>query len=204
MTKPPRSRNLPEENVKAEITTKRFVTCPGCKEYQHCVEHLFNGTEHPFNDLRCYGEGCRTVISGTVHADGAITLGMRNTRPHGFALLKLRDLYLVRRERFESDAAEADDADDYFYHSHQCPTNLLWDVVAVYGPSGEPDQHGMIRYVARIENTSETRKIFEGGNLSLRQLLDLFGTDGEPIASNYPEANEGLIPWIAEMQRNHD
>lgn len=200
MTKQPNSQNVPEENVKAEITTKRFVTCPGCKKYLHCVDHLFDGTEHSFKGWPCRGEGCRTAISGTVHADGTITRSMRDTRPHSFLLLKLRDLYLVSKEMLEYDAA--DDTDDYFYHSHQCPTNLLGDVVAVYGPCGEPDQHGMIRYVARIEDTSETRKIFEGGgSLSLRLLLDLFGTDGEPIASNYPEANEGLIPWLAEMRR---
>lgn len=188
------------------IIKKRFIVCPGCNAHDHSVEHLFDGTERPngrsFGPWSCGGADCLTKISGTVHPDGTISVELSvSPKRRGFALLKLRDLYLVRRERYGR--IEPDHA-DYFYHSHQCSTNLLQDVVEVYGPSGEHDSHGLIRYVAGIDDTPETRAALKdrfGCAPSLRDVMKLFGTDGEPIATDWPEADGGLIPMIAEWRR---
>src|ERR1700704_6287388 len=108
-----------------EIVSRRFVVCPGCGDDRHFdVEHLFDGTERRFGPWSCRGEDCLVDISGTVHPDGTIEVEAKvnPARRRGFALLKLRDLYLVRKESYGRVAPENA---DYFYHSHQCPTNLL-------------------------------------------------------------------------------
>jgi len=184
----------------AEITTKRFIVCPGCGKYHHPVEHLFDGTERTFWSWNCGTEDCLTEISGAVHPDGTIDVKseIKEKRQRGFALLKLRDLYFVREEKFVRIAPERA---DYFYHSHQCPTNLLHDVVKMYGPDGEHDPHGMIRYVAGIDDTPETRAVLET-NPTLRQVMELFVTDGDPIPTDWPEADGGLLPMIAAWRRD--
>ena len=184
-----------------EIVTKRFVACPTCKQYEHSVEHLFTNADRTFGPWQCRTDDCRTEIWGTAHADGSISIRTTEAKPRGFALCKLRDLYLVLKEpygRVENP--------DYFYHSHQCPTNLMRNVIEVIGPSGERDTHGMIRYVASIDDTPETREKLSGDKsaLSRRQLFELFATDGEPIATDWPEADEGVIPMIAEWQREEE
>jgi hypothetical protein len=186
-----------------EIVTKRFVACPGCGVHDHLVEHLFGDADREFGPWTCQTDDCLTEISGTVHPDGTIDAHSKVNpkRRHGFALLKLRDLYLVKKELYGR--VEADHT-DYFYHSHQCPMNLLQDLVAVYGPNGDEDPHGLIRYVAGIDDTPETREALcgrFGTRPTLRKIMSLFETDGEPIATDWPEKNEGMIPWIAEMRR---
>lgn len=185
-----------------EIISRRFVVCPGCGDDRRFgVEHLFDGTERRFGPWSCRGEDCLVDISGTVHPDGTIEVESKvnPARRRGFALLKLRDLYLVRKESYGRVAPENA---DYFYHSHQCPTNLLRDVVEVYGPSGEHDPHGLIRYVAGVDDTPTLREAIRAP--SLRDVMKLFGTDGEPIQTGWPEADGGAIPWIAEMRREED
>lgn len=188
--------------MKADINTKRFILCPGCGQHEHSVEHLFLSAPRTFGPWSCETDDCLIRISGKVSVDGTIDLETDvMKRPRGFALCKLRDLYLVLRQpygRIENP--------DYFYHSHQCPTNLLRYVVDVYAPSGEADVHGMIRFVAAIDDTPETRKVLRehgGQNLSLRKVMELFETDGEPIETDWPESNEGVIPFVAELRREH-
>lgn len=190
-----------------EIVTKRFVVCPGCSKHHHSIEHLFGEAfKRTFGGWRCETDDCLTEVSGTVYPDGRIEVQSKTVenRRRGLALLKLRDLYLVRREKYGRIKPERA---DYFYHSHQCPTNLLHDVVEVYGPSGDRDPHGLIRYVAGIDDTPETRAALhdhDGVTPSLRQVMEMFGTDGEPIATDWPEANGGVIPMIAEWGREED
>ncbi len=181
-----------------KIITKRFVVCPGCGEHAHDIERQFNAPRpHQFGPWSCRTDDCMTTISGTIQPDGMVDLQseVNEKKRRGFALLKLRDLYLVREEPYGRV-----EHPDYFYHSHQCPTNLLRDVVEVYGPSGECDQHGMIRYVASIDDTPETRAALDA-DPSLRQVFELFGTDGELPPTDWPERNEGVIPFIAELRR---
>jgi len=182
----------------ADVFTKRFILCPTCKQHEHSVEHMITGEKRTFGPWQCRSEDCRTEIWGTVRVDGTIEIRTTTAKPKGFALCKLRDLYLVLEEEYGRIQGP-----DYFYHSHQCPTNLMRKVIEVFGPSGEHDVHGMIRYVAGIENTPETRKALKGDETALtrRRVFELFGTDGEPIATDWPEANEGVIPMIAAWQR---
>lgn len=189
----------------AKIITKRFVTCPGCGQYDYPVEHLFDGTERRFYRWECQADDCLTEISGTIYPDGRFDIEheVNPYRQRGFALLKFRDLYLIKRERYGRISAEHA---DYFYHSHQCPTNILNDVVEVYDQSGRSDVHGMIRYVGGIDDTPETRSALRDElecTPSLRKVLELFKTDGEPIETNWPEVDGGMIPFVAELQREH-
>lgn len=184
-----------------KIVTKRFVVCPGCDEYHHSVEHLFGRSDvQTFGGWMCKTDDCMTEVSGTVYPDGTIDVQSKFVRRRrGFALLKLRDLYFVTKEKF----GRVENV-DYFYHSHQCPVNLLRDVVEVYGPSGEHDPHGVIRYVAGIDDTPETRASLKdrfGLAPSLRQVMELFGTDGEPVPTDWPEEDGGVIPAIAAWRR---
>ena len=188
-----------------DTITKRYVVCPTCEQHHHDVEHLFEpGERKHFGPWSCRTDDCYTTVRGTCFPNGDVDAVFEESpKKRGFALCKLRDLYLVLREpygRIENP--------DYFYHSHQCPTNLLSRVVDVYAPSGEADVHGMIRYVAGIDETPETRDMLceHGGvnSLSLRKVFELFGTDGEPGETDWPEVDHGVLPFIAEMQREHE
>ena len=189
--------------MKAKIVTKRYIECPGCgNPDRFSIEHLFDGATRQFHRWPCGLDGCTAEVSGTVHPNGSVEIEhvMNPARAPGFALVKLRDLYLVLEEphgRIEADHA------DYFYHSHQCPTSLLKNVVEVYGPSGEADVHGMIRYIAGVADTEETRNALgvDGHGVSLRKVLEVFSTDGEPAPTSWPEVDEGVIPMIAEARR---
>ena len=89
---------------------------------------------------------------------------------------------------------------EFFCHSHQCPTNLLHDVMEVYGPDGDHDPHGLIRYVACVDDTPMMRTALEDGP-SLHEVMKLFCTDGELPPTEWPERNGGLLPMVAEWRR---
>ena len=144
--------------MKATVITKRFVVCPECGESEFSVDHVIGDIDRRLGPWRCDNQSCLTQVFMWPRADGTLDIEVQKTEPNGYALCKLRDLYLVLREPYGR--IEADHA-DYFYHSHQCPTNLLRHLVAVYSPSGQPDQHGMIRFVANIEDTEEARDIID-------------------------------------------
>lgn len=188
--------------MKVDLVMKRFVLCPACEKHEHSVEHLFElGERRHFGPWSCETDDCYTTVRGTCFPNGEVDVVFEDSpKKRGFALCKLRDLYLVVREPYGRIGNP-----DFFYHSHQCPTNLLSRVTEVFGPSGEPDVHGMIRYVAGIDDTPETRKVLHAGDgsacPSLRMVMELFKTDGEPIETDWPEGNEGVLPFIAEARR---
>jgi hypothetical protein len=125
--------------------------------------------------------------------------------PKKLTLLKLGDLYVVvDGYRYKSDDA------DFLFHSHQCPMNLLRATVAVFAPEHGHDPHGRLRFVAGIDDTPEARALLgedeQGSNASVTSfagMLQLFGTDGQPPDSKWPERDGGVIPWLAELQREH-
>jgi hypothetical protein len=119
-------------------------------------------------------------------------------------LLKLGDLFLVvEKYTYTPDGA------DFLFHSHQCPSNILHNVLAVVDPEHGSDPHGRIRFVSGIEDTPEARAAlgFDDrggvGHVTLAQTLGLFGTDGQPTPSSWPERDNGVIPWLADLQREH-
>lgn len=190
-----------------EIVTRRYVVCPGCgANHEFCVEHLFDDIakhgykSRDFGPWYCHNEECDAVISGVVNADGTVEIKhAKREHPNGLALLKLGDLWLVVDELFHGLGDP-----DFFYHSHQCPANLLRRVRAVFGEEfgegGKRDPHGRLRYVASIEATKEARDKLDNAD-GLEELFSLFGTDGTPPESAWPEANAGLIPLIAQWRR---
>jgi hypothetical protein len=189
--------------MKPEIKTRRYVSCPACGEHEFIVEHLFD-RPGPYGigcAWHCDNAECRAGWKFSITADGAVELERDGTgEPPGLGLLKFRDLYLVVDQKYRN--LVGDDHADYFYHSHQCPTNILGTVEDVYDARGK-DPHGTMRYVASILDTEATRLRLESAG-SLRELFELFGTDGQPAPSNWPEANGGVMPWIAEVQRDYE
>ena len=184
--------------MKANITTetKHYLHCPECNGRMGAIDHLLGDIDRAFGHWIC--GGCHGKVVGTVHPDGTVDAMVKGKAdPAGYGLLKLGDLYLVVRE---TSAYVDRDGADYAYHSHQCPTNLLSQVEHVFDASGE-DPHGTMRYVASILDTPETRERL-GTTGTLASLFALFDTDGQPAPTAWPEENRGVIPWIAEMQRD--
>jgi len=70
----------------------------------------------------------------------------------------------------------------------------------VYGPDGDHDPHGLIRYVACVDDTPMMRTALEDGP-SLHEVMKLFCTDGELPPTEWPERNGGLLPMVAEWRR---
>lgn len=179
--------------MKPTIITHRYVQCPGCGEHEFRIDHLTAPAE--FGPWRCDEYGCCTEISGTIAADGQVEIEHHRAAPSGLALLKLGDLYLVVDEASHIE----DEYADYFYHSHQCPLNLMRSVVAVFDATG-PDPHGQLRLIANIESSPEARERLEHVS-SLAGLFGLFATDGQPASSSWPEENGGMLPQVAELHR---
>ena len=187
--------------TRAVIAAKRFIVCPKCERGEFSIEHLFAkdaAWRHAFGPWPCHERGCDATIRGHVNEDDSIeiTVGSKKHKP-GLTLLKIGDLWLVEEAYRHYDPG--DDHWDYHYHSHQCLTNLLHSIEKVFDGTGE-DPHGRLRFVANIEDTPEIRERLDKIS-GLEALFQLFGTDGQPAPSTWPEENRGVIPWIAEMQR---
>lgn len=188
------------ETVFAEIVTRRYVRCPreGCHG-EWGVEHLLSD-ETPggrsWGPWSCNEDDCDVVISGKLTARGVELTVTKREEPRGLALLKFGDLWLVVDEKWGR--IERDHA-DFFYHSHQCPTNLLHKVRDVFDGDGS-DPHGRLRYVASIEASPEAQKRVEDAH-SLAELFAIFDTDGVPPDSEWPEKDRGMLPIIAQWQR---
>lgn len=188
--------------MNAPIISKRFIKCPKCNSYEFQVEHLFAprlpGTFGPWS---CNDDECDAVISGRVFSDQTIEITVTTReRPRGLALLRFGHLFLVVEEpycRVERDHA------DFFYHSHQCPTNLLRRVEKVYDPAHGHDPHGQLRFIANIVDGEETRSQLDQC-ATLAEVLALFNTDGTPPPTEWPERDAGVLPMIAEWRREAD
>jgi hypothetical protein len=183
--------------MRADINTVRFIKCPKCgADRLGSIDRLKPGTS--FGPWSCQDLKCRFAIVGTVTEDGAdIEPAKTNEDPHRaprLTLLQFRDLYFVHLNRYGGDP----EVNDFFYHSHQCPTNLLRDIVDVFNVDGS-DPHGVMRYVADIPWSQETEDSLDGQ--TLETLFALFKTDGQPAPTEWPEDDRGMLPWIAELQR---
>ena len=189
--------------MRIELKTKRYFVCAKCGEHK-IVEHLFGDVDVKWGPWHCDGD-CDQVHRGTARADG--TMDVESTsepRRRGFALLRRGDMFLVVDQKYGRI-----ENPDFFYHSHQCPEAILRTVQAVYDATGS-DPHGLFRYVTSVEDTPETRLALTGGGRSnmgqvgtLQELLAVFKTDGLPAPTEWPEENGGMIPFVAESQRNY-
>ncbi len=146
--------------------------------------------------MSCSDDGCRTEIRGTVAVDGSIEIEHRERKPAGLALLTMGGRYFVLTQYYRIEEENA----DYFYHSRQCPTNLLSQVINVFDPEHGEDPHGILRYVSSIEFTLEVDKALNDA-ASLTELFALFHTDGQPAPSVWPESEGGMHPLVANWQR---
>lgn len=177
----------------ATFETVRYLVCPACGSRMSSIDHLKIG--QTFGPWSCGALECRASIRGTVTADGAdivVELQGDEHRPQ-FAMLKFRDLYLVLLDKYGTTNP------DYFYHSHQCPTNLLREVEHVFDAEGS-DPHGTMRFVARVPWSKESGETLEsmGG---IAELFAFFKTDGQPAPTEWTEENAGVLPFIVDARR---
>lgn len=181
--------------MKAAILTKRFITCPRCTDGTWEMDHLAPGTS--WGPWSCPNSSCTAAVKGTVGTDSTIDIEVFDKPEMVLALFQLRGLYLVITSYAQSSNY------DYFFHSHQCPTNMLQHTLAVFDPETGIDPHGVLRFVAAMPDSKGVREMIERNlETSLAGLFAIFGTDGTPIASDWPERNGGKLPWLAKMQRD--
>lgn len=183
--------------TKAEIITKRFIRCPKCQKHEFQVEHLFAPRlPGSFGPWPCDQDDCDAIIAGRVYSDQTIEITVTaREKSRGLALLRLGHLFLVLEEKYGRI-----ENPDFFYHSHQCPTNLMRRVEEVFDPAHGRDPHGQLRYVAAIDDTQAARdRLDECGTLA--EVLTLFKTDGQPAPSEWPQEDTGVLPMIAEWRR---
>lgn len=180
--------------AKATFETARYLVCPACGNRMSSIDHI--GIGRTFGPWQCGHVGCGATVSGTVTEDGAdITIGRVENEPQ-FALLKFRDVYFVMLDKYGG----KEDSADYFYHSHQCPTNLLGSVEHVFDAEGS-DPHGMMRFVAQVPWSKDSAENLEHMG-SLAELFAFFRTDGQPATTKWPEENAGVLPFIVEARRD--
>lgn len=179
-----------EGYTNGETFTRLYVRCPSCGESDWTVDHLREGIEAgPWECEACHVNHFFVVKEGKVlvKADGPA--------PRSLALLRLGDLFLVVRLYVEHTAEHM----DYLVHSHQCPTNLLRSVKHAFDYAGE-DPHGRLRLVGVLPDDTETRGKLEQCD-SLQALFVVYETDGQPLPSEWPEEDRGVLPGLAAMQR---
>lgn len=144
------------EQVVATFTDPtRYIACPACGTGRHGVSHLVALGRVTFGPWYC--DACGHGFTGEVVDAHTVV-----TRPHGdrkvptLVTLELPPQagpvrFLVEGMRFVpadgSDDGEDHDAQDaYFYEEHTCPSN--WLGVDVVAPDGDPDPHGLFRWVS--------------------------------------------------------
>lgn len=169
--------------MKAALQTVRFLSCPNCGERMSSIDHLEIGRE--FGPWNCPNLGCNTRIVGSMQINGPDIEVRPKDRAPTFVLLKFRDLYLVVDEPIGTENP------DYFYHSHQCPQNILGHLEGVFSEKG-CDPHGTIRFVAQIPWSEKMKKWLDEVD-SLEELFLLFKTDGTPPPTEWPEENGGVM-----------
>jgi hypothetical protein len=184
--------------MKATIITKRFIKCPKC-DNTFGIEHLMGKecNNRPFGPWQC--DDCTTTIKGRV-VDGQVEI--EEVEPRGYptlSLVKFKDTYLVLEHKIMGNKNGKIENWDFFFHSHQCPANLLRSVISVFDYE-ESDPHGMIRFISSIPFNIENKEKLDRAYLT-EHLFDLFNTiDGEPQPSEWPEENKGMLDWIAQMK----
>lgn len=196
--------------MQPETTTKPFFLCPDCR-YEFSFGHLVDKTQRSFGPWYCHSGSCPNQVSGTVFPDGTLDVRWsQRAEPPGLSLLYCRGLYLVCEHAFHNP-----DGHDYFFHSHACPVTLLHSVLEVFEPEHGGDPHGVLRHVASIPDTHLARQNLGLADLprepggahrlspSLADVFRIFGTDGQPGPTRWPEENAGVVPLIAELRRQH-
>jgi len=198
--------------IKANVIRPVFIVCPQCGKSEHGVQHLYDtskerGKEVSFGPWHC--KLCRYEFRGTVlYAPSSVydpcvvtitDIGPCKDKPK-LSLLRLRDLYAVVDGYGDYQPEEKDRLwYDFLFHSHQCPTNIMKDVIEVFDEEGR-DPHGIFRFIAALEDTKENRVALDEAG-TREQLLTLFQTDGKEAPSDWPEKNKGVIPWLAALRR---
>jgi len=176
------------------VITKRFLICPSCKTGEFSIDHIKAG--YGFGPWSCNRSECDAQVSGMIGPDMAVSVTVtRRDEPRGFALLQLGNLLLVLKEDYGRVRNW-----DFFYHSHQCPSNLMKQVYKVYDADGQVDPHGRLRYIAGIDDTLDNRDALDAV-CDLKSLLDLFQTTGIPTKTEWSEENEGMIPFVAQSRK---
>lgn len=159
------------------LKTRTYVPCPRCDVGEFNIQHLLDAKKSfVIGPWVCDNRHCDAAVTLRVSAEGEVdVVEVRESEmPRALVLLRFGDLYLVTRG-YTSDG----DQWDYLYHSHQCPTNLLRHVYAVFDQTGE-DPHGRLRYVAEILDTPDNLARLEKQTHDLKTLFEMFGTGGEP------------------------
>lgn len=177
---------------KAELQTQttRFFMCPNCGAEDFQVEHLI-GENTSFGPWDC--GHCNHDILGETR-DGDVFLEHRPSKTYpALALLKLGDYYFAIKSYGDDPDGRIDNW-DYLFHSHQCPTNLTKAIVKIYDDEHD-DPHGIFRFMASIPGTKENEDKLEHAS-SVEQLLKLFNSDGFPLASEWPQEEKGVIPFL--------
>lgn len=123
---------------------------------------------------------------------------MTTERKPILCLFRFRDLYVIA-ESYTRGAEDEEDSYDYLFHSHQCPVNIMRNVLEVFDSAEGKDPHGIFRYVAEIDDNEQNRTALrdKGG---FQDMLYLFKTDGTEAPTQWPEKERGLLPWIAALQ----
>jgi len=183
-----------------ELGITRYFLCPRCGKHRFTYSHLEPGRS--FGPWGCDTVGCNADIRGKITLEGEpdITVVDRDY-PKGLMLIKFRDLYLVV-EGYRFYEGEEADHYDFLVHSHQCPSNLLRATREVFEVEQGSDPHGVLRFVAAIEDTPNNRETLHE-EVSLTRLFQVFQTDGVPPPTNWPERNCGMLPGLADFQREH-
>jgi len=179
-----------------EVITKQFILCPYCGKSEHCIQHLLIKKESPsWGPWLC--RECNHEFSFQFK-DGEIFITKVEKRKAipMLSLLKFRDLYVVV-ERF-SKIEDKEDWYDYLFHSHQCPTNIMGDVIEVFDKD-EVDPHGLFRFIAALEDTEYNRSKLEEV-FKKEDLFELFETDGSEAPTAWPEEDKGVLSFIAEAR----
>ena len=187
--------------MKAEIVTKRFITCPRCQNATWPVDHLTPGAT--WGPWSCPDNNCTAAVKGIVCDDWTIDVEVSDKPEMVLALFLFRGLYLVVSGY---SSVNGPSHYDFLFHSHQCPENMLSSTIAVFDPETGIDPHGVLRFVAAVPDSEALRDRIgaghqQNGDETLAKLFVEFSTDGVPPPSDWPERDGGMLNWLAEAQR---
>lgn len=154
--------------------TRNYVRCPHCEENSgSTIDHLMEEhAERSWGPWYC--DECGYPFSGTVTAEGGVTVGKAQSESRFVKYFNLLCLppqkeavyFIVAGRHPEGRAFEGT---QFFYESHSCPTNWLEDI-AMISIGANQDPHGLLKYWGSAPFDQER---MDGCNVDWREIFPI-------------------------------
>lgn len=137
--------------------TKTYAVCPSCGEDAGCIDRLIGTTTETLWYCDACGQRYRLEFTANGNVEITSTTDRKVTTVDVLVLPPQAHpvYFVVKGMRFEGrdkGAFDESESKQFYYEEHSCPVNWLHPEM-VYC-DGDSDPHGLIQYVAHVDESS--------------------------------------------------